>query len=80
MAQVQNMQPYKYPLRLSPSAPTSEAPRHPAFRAQPVPQDIDGELIRARERGRRGDDVNHDSGASRGEGYPQELAQPTRVR
>jgi len=53
------------------------ASRRPAFRAQPLPQEIDGELIRARDSGRRGDDVDHDGRRlHEGKGYPQELTQP----
>ena len=53
------------------------ASRRPAFRAQPLPQEIDGELIRARDSGRRGDDGDHDGRRlHEGKGYSQELTQP----
>ena len=65
------------PAQPPPSAPTAAAPRRPAFRAQPLPQEIDGELTRARDSGRRGDDGDHDGRRlHEGKGYPQELTQP----
>ena len=64
------------PAQPPPSAPTAAAPRRPAFRAQPLPQEIDGGLIRARDSGRREVYVDHDGRLHEGKGYPQELTQP----
>ena len=50
------------------------APRRPAFRAQPLPQEVDSEPIRARDRGRRGDDVEDEGGLHEGKIYIPLLA------
>ena len=67
------------PAQPSPSTSTSRAaPRVPrAAPPQPLPQEIDGELTRARDSGRRGDDGDHDGRRlHEGKGYSQELTQP----
>ena len=52
----------------------------PAFRAQLLPQELDGELIRTRDSGRRRDDVDHDVRLHEGKAIHRKSHNPTRVR